>query len=486
MTANQRRPGFRLPWSSETEGAMTDGEGAAEPAVADHTSASVPDAVAGKETPKPEAAQPVAASASTSPATAEQDTPKAAEEAPWDEGAAPAAAVPTAVTSAAAAGAAAAEGGDEFMHELVVAMRRVADEARESGMADLMSRADEQVNTLEADADKRRGDLRAAADADVAGIGEWSTSEAERIKREAEEKVISRKARLDQELAADAARTESETRAVRSKVSDYERELEAYHGQLAEINDPAAFAAAAKRLPKAPVLGGSAVAVAGASGAADATPDAGSNGAAPAETGPEALAARLAELDASLDNGADEPAAAVAEAEAAVEDSPAEAEAEAAAPEPASEAQSSDEAAAPAEAEADAPESSAEAASVDEPATETAPAEAPAAEPTAAVATDAAPAPSAPAAADEAVVTEVVVKGLGSFGAITGFRQSLSSVDGIDSVALSLGQTGEFVFRATHGAGFDVRAAIASLEGEGAKIENRPEGGLRVTLDRAR
>ena len=132
MTANQRRPGFRLPWSSETEGAMTDGEGAAEPAVADDTSASVPDAVAGEETPKPEAAQPVAASASTSTAPAGQDAPKAAEEAPWDEGAAPAPAVPPAMTSAVTAAAAAAEGGDDFMHELVVAMRRVADEARES------------------------------------------------------------------------------------------------------------------------------------------------------------------------------------------------------------------------------------------------------------------------------------------------------------------------------------------------------------------
>jgi hypothetical protein len=80
----------------------------------------------------------------------------------------------------------------------------------------------------------------------------------------------------------------------------------------------------------------------------------------------------------------------------------------------------------------------------------------------------------------------VVVKGLGSFGAITGFRQSLAGVDGIDGVALSLGQTGEFVFRATHAAGFDLRAAIATLEGDGAKIEDRAEGGLRVTLDRAR
>ena len=90
------------------------------------------------------------------------------------------------------------------------------------------------------------------------------------------------------------------------------------------------------------------------------------------------------------------------------------------------------------------------------------------------------------ATAVEQITTEIVVKGLGSFGAITGFRQSLSGVDGIEGVALSLGQTGEFVFRATHATGFDVRTAITTLEGEGAKMEDRPEGGLRVTIDRGR
>ena len=97
-------------------------------------------------------------------------------------------------------------------------------------------------------------------------------------------------------------------------------------------------------------------------------------------------------------------------------------------------------------------------------------------------------APSARAGGDgEPTSTEIVVKGLGSFGAITGFRQALASVDGIDSVALSLGQTGRVRLprHATRPASTFV-AAIASLEGEGAKIEHRPEGGLRVTLDRAR
>jgi hypothetical protein len=53
-------------------------------------------------------------------------------------------------------------------------------------------------------------------------------------------------------------------------------------------------------------------------------------------------------------------------------------------------------------------------------------------------------------------------------------------------VALSLGQSGEFVFRATHAPGFDVGAAISAMEGDGATVESGPDGALRVTLERSR
>jgi hypothetical protein len=330
------------------------------------------------------------------------------------------------VTESAMVGAAAGQTADEFMRDLVAAMRKVADEARDAGVADMRTRADERVRLLEGDADRRREELRERAEKDVAEVGEWEKAEAERIKQEAEQRVVARRAQLDQQLATDATRTEAETKAVRERVAEYERELDAYHSQLGEISDPAAFAAAAKRMPKAPSLDGgpppasdsrpaspapaAATAVAAPTSADDQVTvepvTAASNGVPePAEVHPaeeEVLAARLAELDATLPQPPDAP--------------------------------------------------------------------------------EAAPAP----AGAEPATTEVVVKGLGSFGAITGFRQALSGVHGIDAVALSLGQTGEFVFRATHAAGFDVRNAISELEGDGAKIEDRPEGGLRVTLDRAR
>lgn len=425
MTANQRRPGFRLPWSPETGGSAAEDDSSAPAAEASNqsppstTAANPAKSVANPESvTKPAEAEPSgesgAVGASDAPAPAADlnttDETATAQEASTEP-------EPAKADDEAAPTATAESGGDDFLRDLVAAMRHVADEARKTSVSELRSQADEHARSLETDAEGRREELRARAEADVAGVSDWANAEAERIKAEAEARVVARRARLEQQIGAETAKTEGETKAVRGRVAEYERELGAFHTQLAEINDPAAFAAAAKRMPRPPTLTGTSVATAGspASATSPASPVAsedeapvepatgGSNGVPetttavhPAEE--EVLAARLAQLDAALPK------------DGAV-----------------------------------------------------------------AVATSAEP-----------MTTEVVVKGLGSFGAITGFRQALSGVDGIEGVALSLGQTGEFVFRATHATGFDVRSAITTLEGDGVKVEDRPEGGLRVTLDRAR
>ena len=82
--------------------------------------------------------------------------------------------------------------------------------------------------------------------------------------------------------------------------------------------------------------------------------------------------------------------------------------------------------------------------------------------------------------------TAIVVAGLGSFGAITSFKQSLEKSVGVRSVALSLGPSGEFVYRATHAIDFDIEAAIKEVETNAASIEHLPDGTLRVTVVRAR
>ena len=389
MTPNQRRPGFRLPWSSEEEA----------------------EARGGDETATPAAARTDAPSVASSSAHAEKAD---AETAAGPTGA-PATPQPEPATGADA------EPPEEFLRDLVAAMRRVADESKQAGLTDARTRAEERVRELEGEGERRRQELSARAETDIAAVGEWAKAEAARIKDEAERRVTARRTQLDEQLAADQARGEAEAKAIRDRIGDYERELDAYHAQLAEISDPAAFAAAAKRMPRPPVLEGAATASpapvpapqpapapAPAEPVVDATAPASTNGQQPptADTHPtdvhpaeeEVLAARLAELDASLPA---EPAAA----------------------------------------------------------------------------------PAATAAPD---TTEVVVSGLGSFGAITSFRQALADVDGIQGVALSLGGSGEFVFRATHRAGFDMATAITSLEGDAATVQPRPEGGLLVKLERRR
>jgi hypothetical protein len=407
MTANQRRPGFRLPWSSEADDPSGDADREKQ------TGAPPADAGASEAGESNGAAPEAESPAPTEPVAGAVDESSAATTAATEA---------TAEATTGATADAPAEPPADFLRDLIAAMRRVADDARHAGVAELKSRAEEDVRTLEADAEKRRQELRERADADINGVGEWARAEAERIKAEAEQRVAARRSQLEQQLAAVTTRTDVETKALRARVEEYERELDAYYAQLSEINDPAAFAAAAKRMPSAPKLKPQAGAPAASSDGpvdalAPATPAEGTamaaatGGAAPETASEEAapevhpaeeevLAARLAELDEKLEP---EPAAEAAHAE-----------------------------------------------------------------------------PGGPA------TTDIVVKGLGSFGAITGFRQSLAGQEGISGVALSLGQTGEFVFRATHAAGFNVADAITAVEGEGAKIEQRPEGGLRVTLERSR
>ncbi len=392
MTSNQRRPGFRLPWATEGEAEAAEAAATAESA----ESADSPGADATAESVTPTATDQPPAAAEAAVATAAHRPAPAA----------------TAVSSASAVGAAPAaqpESSAGFMRDLVAAMRRVAEETRQAGLSNLRTKAEEQVRTLEAEAERRRQELTARAETDVAGVGDWARSETERIKQEAEQRVVARRAQLDQQLAAETTRAETEAKALRDRVAEYERELDAYHAQLSDIADPAAFAAAAKRMPAPPRLAGVTEPATPAEPAAAAAPGAEVVAPPVPEIHPaeeEVLAARLAELDAALGRAAAE---------------------------------------------------------------ESAPA-----------------APTAPASAVEPTATEILVKGLGSFGAITGFRQALASVEGIEGVSLSLGPTGEFVFRAIHPHGFDVSAAIAKLEGDGAKIEAHDDGTLRVTLDRAR
>ena len=284
----------------------------------------------------------------------------------------------------------------DFLADLIGAMRSVVEASRDRALAELRTAVESGADGADASTVERQAQLRTRADADIAGIGDWERGEIDRVRTEATRKVAARRQLLDQELAEQESRRDAERAALQAQVADYERRLSAYMEELTAIKDPAAFAAAARRMPAPPSVGDGAGSVAPAPVArpVPATPPAASVDDAPAPV------ARLAELDVQL--------AAEPEADATAAD-------------------------------------------------------------TASAAT---------------ASSTVLVRGLGSFGAITSFKQALQRLDGITNVALGIGSTGEFIFSIDHEVGFDMLAAVRSIEPD---AEFQADGStVNVKVTRAR
>ena len=463
MTANPRRPAFRLPWTDDA------------PAEPVETTTTEP-------TPSAEAASdPSGEAATKSAAPSNGEAPPADDEPSGD------ADEPTA---------------DEFLHSLVAAMRGVAEESRDANLAELRRSVDVRIEQLRAAAAERVEELRRGSELDIAATGDWEKAEMDRVKAEAERRVAAQRTELERQLADHRASSDREIDATRRRLADYEVELTAFFTQLSEIRDPAAFVAAAKRMPRAPELlppppapPTSPVAPAPATPAPEVAP----------ESAMSDLAAQRASLFPSPEPVADESASGEATAPATAQAGVA--QPEVAQPEVAGTEVAGTEDAAVSEvtnarlaerlAELDqriAQEGSngesaepmpALATAAAEPSTAAVPATA---APTAAAQTAAAPT-AAPAATGEETdgdqSTPIMVKGLGSFGAITSFKQALERADGIRGVTLSLGPGGEFVYRASHAPGFDLVGAIRAIEGQGADIDEA-DGSLMVTINRGR
>jgi hypothetical protein len=427
MGVERRRAGFRLPWGPD--GQDSDDASAAAAGGADEAVSAT--------TPTSEAAPGTNRAAAERAMSTELPTGAAAS------------------TTAQPADSGEAE-SDEFLQSLVGAMRKVAETSRDTSLAELRTAIETRIEALGTEASQAETDIRRQADTDLEGIGEWERTEVERVKSEAETKRSTRRTRLEEELATHRAASERAVEATRSRLAQHENELAAVFSQLSEISDPSAFVAAAKRMPRAPELAGVA------------TPAAATEPPATTSTPPaQAEDPRVAALGITPSPAAD------------TETEPAAEQEQAAAAEPAAE--SSIEPVAPATNPAPSEDQALaqRLAQLDERLSSTS-------EP-APASTDLTPAPATMAAASPSGEgsTAIVVKGLGSFGAITSFKQSLERVEGVRGVTLSLGPTGEFVYRASHAADFDIQAAIQSIEGPNAGIEVT-DGTLVVTISRGR
>jgi hypothetical protein len=413
MTATKRRPGFRLKWSPEGE-----------PAVQEQR--------------------------------AKTDMPQPAE---------------SGITGTAAAAwdpAHPVEPKDQFLDSLTAAMRRVADDARETSLADARAAVAAKIAAMRTTSATRAEELRTRAEQDTTGIGDWSRAEIMRIEAETQRKIEQRRAQLAEQLDEHDRRSATEIAALEAQVEQYEGELALFFSQLGEIRDPDTFIAAARRMPRLPEANGEP--------SSDVGPEASEE---PMETD---HGEQLRSLGIDRDDGTDmndgegmptngvepeaEPVATVAAsseatAPAAVADAPAPAAvADAPAPAPAEPAPT------PAE-PAPAPAEPAPTPASAPPATPPAPAELPLESAT----TD--------------TNTMVAAVGLGSFGAVTSFKSALEKTDGVTNVRLSLGTGGEFMYSVTHRADVDL-AALVSAAHPSASVQRGEDGILHLSAGKRR
>ena len=233
MAQTDARAGFRLPWNSErsnseqtetevneAQAQQTDADQATEEAPATHWGADHNAAT--------ESQAPTGEPDNEAPAAMTSDAPE--------------------TTHAAAA----PRKQSKFMTDLTKAMQVAAEEARTRTLTQFQGEAKAHVEQIHARSATEATELRRKADDDVAAVREWSKAEIARIREETETRITARKARLEGEIDGHAALIEREIEQVQSRVARFEQEMEDFFTRLLAEEDPTHFATMAERLPEPP------------------------------------------------------------------------------------------------------------------------------------------------------------------------------------------------------------------------------------------
>jgi hypothetical protein len=144
----------------------------------------------------------------------------------------------------------------KFLADLTKAMQTAAEDARSLALSQLQAEAKNHVEQIHARSSTEAADLRRVADDDVASVREWSKAEIARIREETEAKISERKGRLETEVEQHAAVIEHEIEAVQSTVAGFEADMASFFERLLAEEDPTQFATMAERLPEPPSFEG--------------------------------------------------------------------------------------------------------------------------------------------------------------------------------------------------------------------------------------
>jgi hypothetical protein len=503
MATTESRSGFRLPWAGEHRtDDQNDGDrpADAEAEIVDQGA----DAMATPETPTtatamadPEGTSVVeSARHASAPADAPVDVP------PATSATAPAALPP---------GPPGGRKPTKFLADLTKAMQAAAEAERQETLELFQLEAKSFVESIHGRSATEAEDLRKQADEDIASIREWSKAEIARIREETDQKISARKADLSEEIDDHAARIEREIDRVQQTVADYERQMAAFFESLLGETDPTRFAALASNLPEPPSFEGLLAAEAAPAPVAPALAEAPVEAAAAAASNESADAAPVGEwageapADTATDSSSIDQEAAFAAIEAAARAADAD-DAQVEVPSAADgavDADTDDASDATADGPIDPRLSALGLANFD-----AAEAEALADLPSAddeieEIADDAlaarlaglVPAASADgehdgfashsddhaAAEPPTAHTSVVVTGLISVASIASFKRHLARVPSVRTVGVTSGPDGEFVFAVSHDPGLDLRDVVPGLPGFGARVTESGDGVIKAT-----
>ena len=441
MASTEQRTGFRLPWAAASSGGP--GDAPADESTASEGDGAEASVTAAAQTPsEPPAAEAVPASAAMASEPEIDPGPEEATDRPaparWQPGPAPATEPPVLKPN-------------RFLADLARAMRSAAEASRTSTLEAFRQDAKAYVEGIHARSAAEAEQLRQAADEDIGGVKDWSKTEIARIRAETEERIADRRLALERDLDGHAALIEGKIDHVQTRVSEYEAEMDAFFERLEAIDDPGRFAAVAAQVPDPPTFGepegdgrGPAVEIMAAAEAV--------------HEGAPAIEPATAAAPSAPTPEADEPTLETSDAVEAVEPAPDDIPAED--PRLAALGLSPDDAA---EGESQAAEEAFP--ELDE------------ARIAARLGDTAAVAPVTVGSA----TTNVIVVGLVSVASIASFKRHLAKLTGVQSVGVSSGPDGEFVFKAVHDQGLALQEAVTMLPGFGARVVASADGVLNVS-----
>ena len=353
----------------------------------------------------------------------------------------------------------------KFMEDLSKAMQVAAEEARTRTLGQFQADAKSHIEGIHTRLTTETADLRRRADDDVAAVREWSKVEIARIREETEGRISARKSNLESEIAMHAAQIEREIEIVQGRVTEFETEMADFFERLLAEGDPTRIATMAERLPEPPPFD----TVAEFAAATLAEEIATANALAPEDTTEDAADDTTAESSfdgaETSSDGADGVVADDGETAALAEGIEGvsvpdgfeiDREAAFAAVQAAAEAATSID------------RDSDEITEIGD-------------DDLAARLAGLVPAKAAKVHSSEATSTQVVVVGLVSVASIASFKRHLGRVSGVQSVGVSSGPDGEFMFAVHHSADVVLRDAIPSLPSFQARITGTADGVLNVT-----